>query len=278
MSTIDPARVVEGRRAIRGQGGRFRDRVVLVTGAATGIGAAAAVEFAGEGASVGLVGRDLAALDAVAIRIRESGGAATTIVADVRHGEETESAVETLASSYGRLDVVVSNAGIGRLGLVTEISETDVADLLDTHVLALWHLARACVPAMRRHAGGAIVAITSVHAFATLPLLSAYAASKAAILGLVRGLALDHAAEGIRVNAIAPGSVDTPMLQKSAARRDPDDPGRIIRGWGERHPIGRIIDPVEVARAILFLASDDASAITGACLPVDGGLLARLAL
>jgi len=157
-------------------------------------------------------------------------------------------------------------------------STEELAELLGIHVLALWHLARAAVPLMRRQGSGAIVAVTSVHAYATLPLLSAYAASKTGVLGLVRGLALDHAAEGIRVNAVAPGSVDTARLRASALRRDAADPESVIRAWGERHPIGRIIAPAAVAAAIAFLCSDDASAITGVCLPVDSGLLARLAL
>lgn len=258
--------------------GRSVGRVALVTGAATGIGAATARRLAADGARVVLVGRDGAALEEVRRALEAAGGLADVAVVDVRDGTALEDVVGRTIAAHGRIDSIVSNAGIGRHGRVDEQPADELQELLDTHVAALWHLARAAVPAMRRQGSGAIVAVTSVHAYATLPLVSAYAASKTAILGLVRGLALDHAAEGIRVNAVAPGSVDTPMLRASARRRSPDDPDAMLRAWGERHPIGRVIEADEVASAIAFLCSDDASAITGTCLPVDGGLLARLAL
>jgi len=258
--------------------GRFAGRVALVTGAATGIGAATARRFAADGARVVLIGRDAGALEVVRSGVERAGGLADAVVADVRDGTGLEDVVVRTIAAHDRIDAIVSNAGIGRHGRVDEQPADELQELLDTHVAALWHLARAAVPAMRRQGSGVIIAVTSVHAYATLPLVSAYAASKTAILGLVRGLALDHAAEGIRVNAVAPGSVDTPMLRASARRRSPDDPDAMLRAWGERHPIGRVIEADEVASAIAFLCSDDASAITGTCLPVDGGLLARLAL
>jgi len=264
--------------AIAVPGLRFESQVALVTGAASGIGAATARRLAAEGAMVVALGRDPAALDAVVTDILGAGGRAEAAVVDVRQGADVEAAVEGALDRHGRLDVIVSNAGIGRRGAVDEQPPEELRELMDTHVAALWHLCRAVVGPMRSQGRGAIVAVTSVHAYATLPLLGAYAASKTAVLGLVRGLALDHAAAGIRVNAVAPGSVDTPMLQRSAALRDPVDPDAVMRAWGERHPIGRIIEPDEVAAAIAFLCSPDASAITGVCLPVDGGLLARLAL
>lgn len=259
-------------------GRRLEGRVAIVTGAGRGIGAATAVRLAREGATVTLMGRRDRGLDEVAADIRSAGGVADPMSVDVRDGGAITAAVASVLDRHARIDVIVSNAGIGRRGAVETQPPEELGELMATHVEALWSLCRSAVPAMRAQRAGAIVAVTSVHAFATMPLLGAYAASKTAILGAVRGLALDLAADGIRVNAVAPGSVDTPMLQESAARRDPSDPGAVIRAWGERHPIGRVIRADEVAAAIAFLCSDDASAITGSCLPVDGGLLARLAL
>jgi NAD(P)-dependent dehydrogenase (short-subunit alcohol dehydrogenase family) len=269
---------MDAQRASGARDRRFEGQVAIVTGAGSGIGAATASRLAREGAAVALVGRERGPLDEVAAAITSAGGVGDVLPLDVRDEAAVAAAVDRVLDRHARIDVVVSNAGIGRRGAVETQPANELRDLLSTHVEALWALCRGVVPAMRVQGHGSVVAVTSVHAFATLPLLGAYAASKTAILGAVRGLALDLAGDGIRVNAVAPGSVDTPMLRSSAERRDAADPASVIRDWGERHPIGRVIRADEVAAAIAFLCSDEASAITGACLPVDGGLLARLAL
>jgi NAD(P)-dependent dehydrogenase (short-subunit alcohol dehydrogenase family) len=254
------------------------ERVAVISGASRGIGAATARRLARDGATVVVTGRDQRAFDEIVGSIRSRGGQALGLSLDVRDAAAIDSVVDTIRERYGRLDVVVSNAGIGARSAVDDRTTDPLPELLAVHVEALWAWCRAAVPLMRTQGGGAIVAVTSVHAFATLPMLGAYAASKTAILGLVRGLAVDHAAEGIRINAVAPGSVDTPMLWASARRRDPDHPERVIEGWAASHPIGRVVSADEVAATIAFLCSSDASAVTGVCIPVDGGLLARLAL
>ena len=258
--------------------GRFVGMTALVSGGASGIGSATARRLAAEGAAVVVMDLDGEAASVVAAGIAAAGGESQVFVGDARDPVQCRAAVAAASRPDGRLDVIVGSAGIARHGDVADVPTKSIHELFDTHVLGLWHLVAAALPTMRRHKAGAIVAVTSVHAFATLPLVSAYAGSKAAVLGLVRGLALDLAPDGIRVNAVAPGSVDTPMLAAAARRRRPDHPESAIDDWAARHPIGRILKPDEVASAISFLASSDASGITGVCLPVDGGLLARLAL
>jgi NAD(P)-dependent dehydrogenase (short-subunit alcohol dehydrogenase family) len=200
------------------------------------------------------------------------------LVADVGDRGAVADAFRTVRSESGRLDVVVSNAGIARHATAPDLDPADLETLLATNVAGFFHLLACAVPLLRESGGGSIVAVSSVHAVATAPLVSAYAATKAAIVAAVRGAALDHAPDGIRVNAVLPGSVDTPMLRASAARRYPEDPDRAVREWGARHPLGRVLHPDELAAAIVFLSGPEASGITGTALAVDGGLLAALAI
>ncbi|HUP15919.1 MAG TPA: SDR family oxidoreductase [Acidimicrobiia bacterium] len=158
------------------------------------------------------------------------------------------------------------------------LSQLQRREELRTNLAGIHNLAAEAIPRIRDRAGGALVAVSSVHAMATSNGMAAYAATKGAIVAMCRGLALDHAREAIRVNALVPGSVDTPMLRASATRRHPDDPEAALALWAERQPLGRIAQPMEVAQAIAFLASGLASAITGTVLVVDAGLSARLAL
>jgi NAD(P)-dependent dehydrogenase (short-subunit alcohol dehydrogenase family) len=167
---------------------------------------------------------------------------------------------------------------VARHGQLSEQSPDDVALVVDTNLHGFLTALAHGIPLLRKASGAAVVAVSSVHAQATAPLVAAYAASKAAIVGAARAAALDHAPEGIRINAVLPGSVDTPMLRASASRRAPSDPDGAVREWGLRHPIGRVLTADEVASAVLFLAGPGATGITGVALPVDGGLLARLAL
>lgn len=255
--------------------GAFKERVVLVTGAGTGIGLATCQAFTAAGATTyGLVQQ---AADIP--RYPNCGsGLMNWLVADVRDRVALMSAFSAVSERHNRLDVIVSNAGIARHGLIPDMEVGEIDEVIATNLIGFFNVIAVGVPALERSGGGAVVAVSSVHAVATSRLASVYAATKAGLVAAVRGAALDHAASGVRVNAVMPGSIDTPMLRASAERRFPDNPDRALEEWGAAHPIGRVLVASEVANSILFLASPAASGITGSVLPVDGGLLARLAL
>jgi NAD(P)-dependent dehydrogenase (short-subunit alcohol dehydrogenase family) len=159
-----------------------------------------------------------------------------------------------------------------------EFAEADWDYVIDTNLKGLFLTAKYTIGALASSGGGSIVTVSSVNAVASSRMIPAYSASKGGIVSMTRTLALDHAPDGIRVNCILPGSVDTSMLRASANRRFPDDPQAAIDEWGRKHPLGRVLSPDEVGNAIVFLLSSRASGITGATLAVDGGLTAVLAL
>lgn len=261
-------------------------RVALVTGAGSGIGAATVRELAARGMRVGALDRDERAAQAVAAAgARSSGGVADGggavgevfhVTCDVRDGAACRAAVETVASRFGGLDAVVNSAGVVRYGRIDELSEEEWDLQLETNLRGVFLILRAAIPLLRQRGGGAVVNVASTQAFASQELVPAYAASKGAIVALTRTLALDHARDGIRVNAVAPGAVRTAMLDQAAELFSPEDPSAAIAAWGARQPLGRAIEPVEVARVVAFLLSDDASAITGSTQLVDGGATAKL--
>lgn len=265
--------------------GELVDHVALVTGGGRGIGRAAALRMAKAGASVGVVDRDGDAAEAVASEITRLGGQALAVACDVAKGRDVEQAVDGVVASFGRLDVLHSNAGIQRYGTVVDTTEELWDEVMSVNLKSAYLVARACIPHMVSSGGGAVVFTASVQAFATQRGVAAYAASKGGLVALTRALAIDHAQEGIRVNAVCPGSVDTPMLQEAArlfARRGAGDSQadsemrQLIEGFGRMHPLGRVALPEEVAEVVLFLVSSRASFITGVAVPVDGGLLATL--
>lgn len=252
---------------------RFEGKVALVTGAGVGIGHAVAVRLAAEGASVAVLDRDK---DAAEQTVAAIGDKALALTADITSPEQVAAAFASVADRYGGLDVLVNNAGVVRYGTVPEFSVEDWDLVMDTNVKGTFLTVKHAVPMMRERGGGAIVNTASAQAFASQPTVAAYSASKGAIVAMTRTLALDHAGDGIRVNCVCPGSVQTPMLRYGAEYFEDGDPAETMAGWGRLHPIGRLIQPEEVAGLIAFLASDDASAITGAPYLVDGGLLAKL--
>lgn len=252
---------------------RFDGKVALVTGAGVGIGHAVAVRLAAEGASVAVLDRDK---DAAEQTVAAIGDKALALTADITSPEQVAAAFASVADRYGGLDVLVNNAGVVRYGTVPEFSVEDWDLVMDTNVKGTFLTVKHAVPMMRERGGGAIVNTASAQAFASQPTVAAYSASKGAIVAMTRTLALDHAGDGIRVNCVCPGSVQTPMLRYGAEYFEDGDPAETMAGWARLHPIGRLIQPEEVAGLIAFLASDDASAITGAPYLVDGGLLAKL--
>jgi NAD(P)-dependent dehydrogenase (short-subunit alcohol dehydrogenase family) len=245
-------------------------KVALVTGAASGIGAATVRELVAQGARVGALDVDIAGAAAVA------RGEAVAFGCDVRDDASVRAAVHGVAERFGGLDIAVGCAGVVRYGRVDELRLADWDMQLDTNLRGVFLLARHAIPLLRERGGGAIVNVASTQAFASQELVPAYAASKGAVVALTRTLALDHARDGIRVNAVGPGSVDTAMLRSAAGVFSPGDPDAAIEQWGASHPIGRVIEPGEVARVIAFLASDAASAVTGTTYMVDGGATAKL--
>jgi len=252
--------------------GALRGRVAIITGAATGIGRASALLFARAGARVALVDVREPELTRTEADVRAAGGEAMALAADLAHPDDCEAVVARAMRGFGRLDVLLNNAGVGTMvvgGTVESISleHWDLAQ--NVNVRAIYLLSRAAVPHMRG-AGGAIVNIASVSAFhgsAERP-THAYAASKGAVLALTRAMAASYGRDGIRVNAICPGTIRT--------RLTADIVDRVERSAKEGRgiPLGRVGEPEDIARCALFLASDDASFISGAAIVADGGAMA----
>lgn len=254
--------------------GVFQGHVALVTGAAVGIGAAIARGLADAGAAVGLVDLDEAALSSTVNGIVDSGGKAIACVGNVSEAATASRAVDSVVDAFGCLDILVNNAGVVRYGELPRFSEDDWDFVLNTNLKAMYQTAHVAIPRMRAVGKGAIVNVASVQAFWSHQGAVAYSASKGGVVAFTRSLSLDHAHEGIRVNAVAPGSVRTPMLLDAARRSNPEDPDAALAVFAQTHPIRRLIEPEEVANVVLFLASDAASAVTGITVPVDGGILA----
>lgn len=255
---------------------RFAGKVAVVTGAGVGIGRATALRLAEEGAEVVALDRDHDTAAETVEAIKAAGGSARPASCDITASDQVAATFARVADELGGLDVLINNAGVTRYGTVEEFSEEDWDLILDTNVKGTFLTVKHAVPLMRRRGGGAIVNAASTQAFASQPLVAAYSASKGAIVSMTRTLALDHAKDGIRVNCFCPGSVQTPMLRYGAEVLLDADPDQTMQEWGRLHPLGRLIQPEEVAALIAFLASDEAAAITGAPYLVDGGLLAKL--
>lgn len=252
---------------------RFQDRVALITGAGSGIGAETAIRFAREGADLVLCGRRRAPLDSVARRIREAGRRAVVVPADVTREEDCQLAVEAAHDGFGRLDILFNNAGIIYRALpVHRTSLAQWQETLGVNVTGTFLMSRAALTLMLPRKLGAIVHNASCVGLAGGDEIAAYAASKGAVVLLTRSMARDYASYGIRVNCVCPGSIDTPMLDREMEEMGGAE--TIRPRFAAKHPLGRVGTSEEVAEAVLFLASDQASFLTGVALPVDGGRLA----
>ena len=252
---------------------KLKDRVAIVTGAASGIGAASATLFAAEGARVALVDQDREGLGQVAAALEAKGTPVLTIPADVSNDAEARAGVERVLSAWGRVDVLMTAAGISMGGTVDTIEESAWDRTFAVNVKGTYLWIHHAIKPMIAARSGAIVTVGSQLAQSSPGRNAAYVASKGAIASFTKTMAVDHAAQGIRINALMPGVIDTPMPARSLKRYA--DPEAMRTFWKHRHPMGRIGQPEEVARAALFLACDDASFITGTLLFVDGGWTAH---
>ncbi|MFC8512187.1 SDR family NAD(P)-dependent oxidoreductase [Streptomyces sp. NPDC057257] len=251
---------------------RFTGRTALVTGAGSGIGRAIALALAAEGAQVAVAGRRREPLDETVRLIEEQGGKALAVTADVTDATEVGALVDAVVDRFGSLDVAVNNAGVFRGGQpLADLPEDDWRAQLDTNVTGVFLALKAQIRRMRQQpSGGAIVNIASTFgAHTRQPGAAAYSATKAAVSVLTRGAALDHIRDGVRINAVSPGAVETPM----SLRPGETDADRTERARATL-PLGRVSTTDEIAAAVLYLASDDASSVVGTDLVVDSGATA----
>jgi NAD(P)-dependent dehydrogenase (short-subunit alcohol dehydrogenase family) len=254
------------------------NKVVIVSGGAHGIGEAAALAFAREGCRVAVVDIDAAAGEQLAAGRRTPSGEIVFIHADVSHAGDARHVVQRTVAVFGGVDVLFNNAGIQPPESYKDAEHLDEAvwdRIMNVNAKSCFLLCKYAIPEMTKRGGGVIINNASVQGLQSQKLVPAYAASKGAVLSLTRNLAMDYAGKNIRVVAICPGSVDTPLLRAAAALDSPDNPDDALAQWGSRHPIGRIGRAEEIAEVVLFLASEKASFITGEFVCVDGGLMAK---
>ncbi len=248
---------------------RLTDKVALITGGTSGIGRATAVLFAREGASVVVTGRDEERGRDVVREIESAGGRARFVRADVTRAEDCRRAVAETVDAFGRLDILFNNAGVYVAGDVTECTEEEWDEQVDVSLKGTFLMSREAVPIMIAQGGGSIVNNSSGWGLVGGERAVAYCAAKGGVVVMTKAMAMDHGRQGIRVNCICPGDTVTPMEHKDAEHQGIawED---YVAGASER-PLGRMGEPLEVAYAALFLASDESSFVTGAALPVDGG-------
>jgi NAD(P)-dependent dehydrogenase (short-subunit alcohol dehydrogenase family) len=256
----------------------FAGRSVLVTGGALGIGQGITRAFSGAGADVAIADINREAAEGLAEEIAGSGRRAVAIIGDVSKSRDAERMVRRTVETLGRLDVLVNNAGIMPTDWYFRVEDMpeEVWDrIIAVNLKGVFLMAKFALPRIRETGrGGVIVNIASVQGLQSMPGVPAYAASKGGILSLTRNLALDYASDGIRVVAICPGTIDSELV-RDLARAEGGDIEANVQRYGSFHPLGRIGTPADVADAVLFLASDRASFITGEYLTVDGGLMAQ---
>lgn len=280
MSVPDDADVTAGRT---NPTGRLAGKVAVVVGAGQtpgetlGNGRATSLLFAREGASVVLVDRDPDSLAETERQVVDEGGLAATVVADIADAAACASIPTAALEAFGRIDVLHNNVGIGAGDSTPLRLDDDAWDrIMNVNLKAMWRTCKAVVPVMREQGSGAVVNISSLAAVAAATMLTAYKVSKAGVNALTHALAMNNARYGIRVNAIMPGLMDTPMAVDAVAAAAGADRADIAKARASQVPLGHQGTAWDVARAALFLASDEAAFVTGVVLPVDGGQGARI--
>ena len=252
---------------------RLKGKVCIVTGGGSGIGRATCLLFAKEGASVVVADKRQDAAEAVAAEGAAAGATMLPTMMDVSRDDDARRVVQQTVSAFGRLDVLVNNAGYGFAGTVVDTDEEAWDDLMAVNVRGVYLCSKHAIPAMAKNGGGAIVNTASVVATVGIRNRAAYCASKGAVAALTRAIAIDHVADGIRCNAVAPGTIDTPyfdeILRKSPVAADSR------KALEARQLLGRLGTPEEIAAGILFLAADESRFATGTILTIDGGMTAQ---
>jgi meso-butanediol dehydrogenase/(S,S)-butanediol dehydrogenase/diacetyl reductase len=249
---------------------RLQDKVCLVTGGSSGIGLAISELFAAEGAAVAVLSLDGEELAMACKRLSAVRCEALAIGGDVSREADWARAVDQTVAAFGRIDVLVNNAGYGLRGTVLDTDLQAWNDLFATNVTGVFLGSRAVLPVMRKNQSGSIVNVASVAGQIGMAQRAGYCASKAAVVGLTRAMAIDHADDGVRVNAVAPGTTDSPYFSKISP--DVADRAAFREQLAERQVLRRMGTPAEIAAAALFLASDESSFATGSVVTVDGGM------
>ncbi len=252
---------------------RVAGRVAIVTGAASGIGEASAVRLAEEGAAVICADLNSEGAAKVAADINAAGGRALAYSIDISDSAQCDAIVAKAVEAYGSIDILVNNAGVNLPGVFHEVTNATIEKTLSVNVMGAMYLTRAALPHMLKNSRGSIVNMSSVNGLVSEPFLSVYSASKGAIVMFTRGIALDYAKTGIRCNAICPGWVDTPINHAHAKMLGGLD--HVYKTIDSFQPIGRPGTPREIANLVLFLASDEASFMTGSIVSADGGMTAQ---
>ncbi|MDR7275585.1 SDR family NAD(P)-dependent oxidoreductase [Catenuloplanes atrovinosus] len=258
--------------AVHTNAGLFAGRTVLVTGGGSGVGRSAALAFAAAGANVVVAGRRAEPLTATVRRIRDLGGSALAVPADVTVEDDVRSLMARACEEYGRVNAAFNNAGVPGSGQDTDAFDDDLWDrVVNTNLKGVWLCMKHQLRHMTGAGGGVIVNMSSIAGLIGYFQAAPYTAAKHGVVGLTRVAAIEYATRGIRVNAVCAGPIDTPMLQEARRRRGPG----ADEFYRRNIPLGRLARPEEVAQAALWLASDQASYVTGTVLPVDGGWTAQ---
>lgn len=252
---------------------RLLGKIALVTGAARGIGRGIALRFAEEGAKVGVLDMNYEDCQQVVHEIEATGGKAIALEADIRNEEQVTNAVHKLKEAFGICTILMNNAAVMPSGRIHETSPEDFDRCIAVNLRGTYLICRALIPDMLEHGGGSIIHMASVTGMRGLPGIAVYSATKGALISLARAMSTDYARDGIRVNSVSPGTIDSPMLHDFVAAQS--DPANIRQQFDDMHPIGRVGKIQEVANVCLFLASEESSFVTGANYAVDGGLSSK---